>query len=359
MKFVDEVTLWLKAGSGGAGCVSFHREKFVPKGGPDGGNGGKGGSIFLQLDNQLNTLVDYKFQSHFKAPKGIDGSGRNRFGANGEDLYLKVPPGTLAFDNSSGKLIAEIKSETPQQLILKGGRGGVGNKHFASSTNQAPKYAQPGEPGEELAIRLELRLLADVGTLGLPNAGKSSLVRSLSAAKPKIADYPFTTLVPSLGVVFVDTHKSFVITDIPGLIAGAHQGKGLGMRFLKHLCRNRVLLHLVDISHTDLQQIQDEISLIEKELAEFSSTLSKDIPRWLVLSKLDTLPEEVAEKLKSQLQQIYPTRRIFCTSSMSKQGLKELTFALQDFLEKNPSNPDVEMRLLEEAHLSLKALRFH
>ncbi|MEX2489719.1 MAG: GTPase ObgE, partial [Pseudomonadales bacterium] len=251
MKFVDEATVRVEAGKGGDGCLSFRREKFVERGGPNGGDGGDGGSIYLIGDKALNTLVDYRYQPRYRAPKGEHGKGSNRTGAGGEDVYLRVPLGTSVYDDDADLYVGDINEIGDTLLVARGGRHGMGNAHFKSSTNRAPRQTTPGDPGETRNLRLELKLIADVGLLGLPNAGKSTLIRAVSAARPRVADYPFTTLIPNLGVVDAGQHRSFVIADIPGLIEGAADGAGLGVQFLKHLARTRLLLHLVDLLPVD------------------------------------------------------------------------------------------------------------
>jgi GTP-binding protein len=288
MRFVDEALIRIQAGKGGNGCMSFRREKFIPLGGPDGGDGGSGGSVFLQADESLNTLSDYRYQVTFRAKNGAGGRGRDCSGKGGEDTVLRVPVGTSAFDEETGELIGELTRVNELLLVAQGGRGGLGNTHFKSSTNRAPRQTIPGTPGEERQLRLELNVIADVGLLGLPNAGKSSLIRTISAARPKVADYPFTTLAPSLGVVGLDNHRSFVVADIPGLIEGAAMGAGLGIRFLKHLMRTRLLLHMVDILPPEGDPVE-HARVVQQELENFSPTLAEH-ERWLVLNKIDLIP---------------------------------------------------------------------
>lgn len=292
MKFIDEAHIEVTAGAGGNGCVSFRREKFIPYGGPDGGDGGRGGSIWAQADRNLNTLVEYRYTRHFRAPRGEHGRGADCYGKSGEDLVLRVPVGTIVFDADSGEMLADLAADGQRALLAKGGKGGLGNLHFKSSTNRAPRQSTPGEPGEHRRLRLELRVLADVGLLGLPNAGKSTFLRAVSAARPKVADYPFTTLHPHLGVVRVDMEHSFVIADIPGLIEGAAEGHGLGHQFLRHLSRTRLLLHLVDLAPFDpaADPVHDARAIVE-ELRKYDETLYRK-PRWLVLNKIDLIPEE-------------------------------------------------------------------
>ena len=294
MKFVDEATIEVTAGKGGNGCVSFRREKFVPKGGPDGGDGGDGGSVLLEGDDALNTMIDYRYTRRFRADNGEAGRGRNCSGKSGADLILPVPLGTTVLDEDSGEVLGDIREAGERLLVAQGGFHGLGNTRYKSSVNRAPRQSSPGTEGESRKLKLELKVLADVGLLGLPNAGKSTLIRAVSAATPKVADYPFTTLIPSLGVVKVDAHRSFVVADIPGLIEGASEGAGLGIRFLKHLTRNRVLLHLVDVAPIDGSDPADAACAVIRELERFSPTLAAR-PRWLVLNKIDLLGEaEVA-----------------------------------------------------------------
>lgn len=289
MKFVDEALIHVQAGRGGNGCVSFRREKYVPFGGPDGGDGGDGASIWLCAEESLNTMVDYRYTRQFRAESGKSGAGANCTGRSGEDLVLPVPVGTTVIDEESGELIGDLTKAGQRLLVAKGGHHGLGNTRFKSSTNRAPRQSTPGADGEARMLRLELKVLADVGLLGLPNAGKSTLIRAVSAARPKVADYPFTTLIPNLGVVRVAAHRSFVIADIPGLIEGASEGAGLGIRFLKHLTRTRLLLHLVDVLPPDGSDPVENVQAIERELARFSETLAAR-ERWLVLNKTDLLP---------------------------------------------------------------------
>ena len=289
MKFVDEVAIRVQAGKGGNGCVSFRREKYVPFGGPDGGDGGDGGSVWLLADDALNTMIDYRYTRQFRAENGRPGSGANRTGKGGEDLVLPVPVGTTVIDEDSAEVIGDLVGAGQRLLVARGGHHGLGNTRFKSSTNRAPRQSTPGAEGEMRNLRLELKVLADVGLLGLPNAGKSTFIRAVSAARPKVADYPFTTLVPNLGVVRVAAHRSFVIADIPGLIEGASEGAGLGVRFLKHLTRTRLLLHLVDVLPPDGSEPVEAVRAIERELQRFSPTLAARA-RWLVLNKTDLLP---------------------------------------------------------------------
>ncbi|GAB2778277.1 Obg family GTPase CgtA [Halomonas shantousis] len=294
MQFVDESSIIVEAGNGGSGCLSFRREKFVPKGGPDGGDGGHGGSVYLIGDESLNTLIDFKYQRFYKAQNGQPGQGRQMSGKAGEDLHVKVPVGTTVIDEDTLEVIADVTESGQVVLVAQGGRRGLGNVHFKSSTNRAPRRTTSGTPGERRNLRLEMKVMADVGLLGMPNAGKSTLIRAVSAAKPKVANYPFTTLVPNLGVVKLGTHQHFVMADVPGLIEGASEGAGLGLRFLKHLTRTRLLLHVVDVAPFDESDPVDVAQAITYELEQFSHTLAER-PRWLVLNKLDLLPEDERE----------------------------------------------------------------
>jgi GTP-binding protein len=292
MKFVDEATIRILAGNGGHGCLSFRREKYVERGGPDGGDGGHGGSVYLVADASLNTLADFRVARKFKAESGQGGAGRNKTGRSGEHLEVRVPQGTVVHDVDTGELICDLTTAGQRQMVAEGGRGGLGNTRFKSSTNRAPRKTTNGTPGEARHLKLELKVLADVGLLGMPNAGKSTLIAAMSQARPRIADYPFTTLHPNLGVVRVGSLQSFVMADIPGLIEGASKGAGLGIRFLKHLQRTRLLLHLVDIAPIDPDvEPAKEVKAIASELVEYSADLAEK-PRWLVINKIDLLGEE-------------------------------------------------------------------
>jgi GTP-binding protein len=295
MHFIDQATIRVKAGDGGHGCVAFRREKFVPKGGPSGGDGGTGGSVWIVANRSLNTLYHLQFQREWKGSRGQHGMGSNCSGHDGADVTVELPIGSVVRDKSTGEVIADLANEGEKILVAKGGRGGWGNQHFATATRQAPRFAQDGTPGEERELFIELKLIADVGLIGLPNAGKSTLISVISAAKPKIADYPFTTLVPNLGVVSADNGQTFVVADIPGLIEGAHEGHGLGDQFLRHVERCSVLLHLVDLSTDDHPDADAEV--VARELALYSSTLAEK-PRILVGSKLDSAIEGNSEKLR-------------------------------------------------------------
>ncbi len=332
MRFVDEALIRIQAGKGGNGCMSFRREKFIPLGGPDGGDGGSGGSVFLQADESLNTLSDYRYQVTFRAKNGAGGRGRDCSGKGGEDTVLRVPVGTSAFDEETGELIGELTRVNELLLVAQGGRGGLGNTHFKSSTNRAPRQTIPGTPGEERQLRLELNVIADVGLLGLPNAGKSSLIRTISAARPKVADYPFTTLAPSLGVVGLDNHRSFVVADIPGLIEGAAMGAGLGIRFLKHLMRTRLLLHMVDILPPEGDPVE-HARVVQQELENFSPTLAEH-ERWLVLNKIDLIPEkERKKKVQSMVKALRWKGPVYAVSSINGEGTDKLVYDIMDFIE--------------------------
>jgi GTP-binding protein len=332
MKFIDEVTIHVQAGKGGDGCLSFRREKFIPLGGPNGGDGGDGGSVYLEADVNLNTLVDYRFRRHHVAAKGQHGMGSDCTGRSGADLILKVPVGTNVFDADTDELIGDLVADKQRLLVAQGGWHGLGNARFKSSTNRAPRQTTKGKPGEERNLRLSLKVLADVGLLGLPNAGKSTFIRAVSAATPKVADYPFTTLHPHLGVVSVAVDKSFVIADIPGLIEGAAEGAGLGIRFLKHLERTRVLLHLVDIAPLDGSDPVEAVHIIEAELTKFSQELAEK-PRWLVLNKLDLLePQEAEIRCAEMIKQLNWQGPIFKISAIKQKGTQELCYQLMDYL---------------------------
>ncbi|MCL6269472.1 Obg family GTPase CgtA [Sansalvadorimonas sp. 2012CJ34-2] len=333
MKFVDEAHIYVEAGKGGNGCVSFRREKYIPKGGPDGGNGGVGGSIYMVADNDLNTLVDYRYTRRYKAKNGEQGRGGNCSGAKGEDTILRVPVGTTIVDEDTQEVIGDLTEVGQKILVAKGGHNGIGNTCFKSSTNRAPRECTPGKPGEMRNLTLELKVIADVGLLGMPNAGKSTFIRAVSHAKPKVADYPFTTLVPNLGVVSVQKHRSFVVADIPGLIEGAAEGAGLGIRFLKHLARCRILLHVVDVMPVDETDPVESAKAIISELEEFSSALYER-ERWLVLNKLDMVPEEerdaLCERIVSELGWEDPVYRI---SALSSDGTQQLCQNIMTFIE--------------------------
>lgn len=324
MKFVDEAKIHVKAGKGGNGACSFLRLKFMPFGGPDGGDGGEGGSIFLLADDGINTLVDYRFIHTYEAEDGEKGGGRNCTGKSGGDLILRVPVGTMVYDNHTDELIGDLTQSSQTLCVAQGGRHGVGNTKFKSSINRSPRKTIPGQPGEARDLRLELKVLADVGLVGIPNAGKSTLISAMSAARPKIADYPFTTLYPQLGVVRVSQFHSFVIADLPGLIEGASQGAGLGIRFLKHVARTQLLFHVVDMFPVDGSDPVDQIKAITKELGLYNEELLKK-ERWLVLNKADLLPEDEIEKVKEDIvARAHWMGRVFVVSGLAKKGLDEL-----------------------------------
>ncbi len=333
MRFVDEAVITVEAGDGGNGVASFRREKFVPFGGPDGGDGGRGGSVYIQADDDTGTLVDYRYTRKFRAERGKNGAGANCTGRGGEDVVLKVPVGTTIVDVDSGDIIGDLVEDGQRVLVAGGGDGGLGNTHFKSSTNRSPRKFTTGIKGEFREIRLELKVLADVGLLGMPNAGKSTFIRAVSAAKPKVADYPFTTMVPNLGVVDADRHRSFVMADIPGLIEGAAEGAGLGIRFLKHLARTRILLHIVDVQPIDGSDPVHNAKAIIGELKKFSPTLAQ-LPVVLVLNKLDQIEEASREEwCKHILDELEWTGPVFRTSGLLLEGTKEVVYYLMDQIE--------------------------
>ena len=325
MKFIDEATITVKAGDGGNGCISFRREKYIPFGGPDGGDGGDGGSVWLLGNDGLNTLADFRFQRRFEAQRGENGHGRNRTGHSGADLEVPVPVGTQVFDADTGEMIGDVTRAGQRLLVAQGGFHGLGNTRYKSSTNRAPRQSKPGSPGDLRTLKLELKVLADVGLLGLPNAGKSTLLKQVSAAEPKIADYPFTTLHPQLGVVRVGQNQSFVMADIPGLIEGAAEGAGLGIRFLKHLARTRLLLHLIDVAPPDPDiDPLDAIETVVAELENYSTELLR-LPRWLVLNKTDLLDEEALAALHERVAtRIAPGQPVFAISAATGAGVAAL-----------------------------------
>lgn len=334
MKFVDEATIKVEAGKGGNGIVSFRREKYIELGGPDGGDGGDGGSVFLIGDVNLNTLVDFRYSRQYKAENGGTGGRRRMTGRGGDDFFIKVPLGTSVYDEDTEELIGDV-TETDQVLcVAQGGFHGIGNVRYKSSTNRAPRQAKPGTPGEARTLKLEMKVLADVGLLGLPNAGKSTLISSVSGARPKVANYPFTTLHPNLGVVSVDVSRSFVMADIPGIIEGAAEGAGLGIQFLKHVSRTRLLLHLVDIAPPDESEDPlDAIRVIEKEMVRFSPELA-NYERWLVINKIDLLPEDEREQVCDDLiKRLDWKGNVFKISAVSKKGTQELCFKIMDYVE--------------------------
>ncbi|MBL7976754.1 MAG: GTPase ObgE [Bacteroidetes Order II. Incertae sedis bacterium] len=324
MKFVDYVTITVRSGKGGAGAVSFRREPHVPQGGPNGGNGGKGGSVILEADHHLYTLLDLRYNRHHFADKGQNGSSNLKTGKDGQDMTLRVPCGTVAKDTDTGEALGEVMHPGDRLVLVRGGRGGKGNDHFKTATNRTPRYAQPGEEGEERNVTLELKVLADVGLVGFPNAGKSTLISALSAARPKIADYPFTTLEPNLGVVAYREYKSFVMADIPGIIEGAHEGRGLGLRFLKHIERNAVLLFMIPVDTTD---IAHAYTILLDEIEAFNSELLEK-PRMLALTKIDLLSVDERAALPQRIQKLPLELPVFTISAVAHQGLDSLKDAL-------------------------------
>jgi len=332
MKFVDYVTITVRSGKGGAGASTFRREKFEPRGGPDGGDGGAGGSVILEADPNLYTLLDLRYNRHHFADSGDAGQSSNRHGKSGDDIVLGVPPGTVVTDSDTDEVLGELKEEGDRLVVAQGGRGGKGNTFFKSSTNRAPRKSQPGEEGEERNITLQLKLLADVGLVGKPNAGKSTLVSALSAAKPKIADYPFTTMAPSLGVVYLDDYKSFVMADIPGIIEGAHEGKGLGHQFLQHIERNAVLLLVIPVTDKDLQ---DTYETLLHELEAYDRTLL-DKPRLIALSKIDVLPEAEQSILMDTVRGYFPEdETVLPISAVARTGLTPLVGRIWEAIQAN------------------------
>lgn len=343
MKFVDEATITVHAGKGGNGCLSFRREKYVPRGGPDGGDGGRGGSVYLQARSGLNTLADFRFTRSFVAENGKGGSGRNCAGRGGDDVIIPVPEGTLVADRDTGELIGDLIKDGDHLLVAQGGDGGYGNTRFKSSTNRAPKRTTSGRTGDLRRLDLELRVLADVGLLGLPNAGKSTLLRAVSQARPRVADYPFTTLYPQLGVVALEQGRSFVIADIPGLIEGAAEGAGLGIQFLRHLERTRLLLHLVDIAPFDPESDPVvAIRTIERELEKYDTILA-DKDRWLILNKVDLLSEEAVAEMSDRLVEALEWKgRVFMVSAITGQGCRPLVGEILAWLEERERYSDEE-----------------
>ena len=333
IKFVDEITIWVDAGNGGNGCCSFRREKFIPRGGPDGGDGGDGGSVFMVADPNLNTLVDFRHKRHYRAQRGEDGMGELRTGRSGEDLIIPVPPGTIVYDAETRELIGDLNEIGAKLCVAKGGFHGLGNARYKSSVNRAPRQTSQGSAGDKRILRLELRVLADVGLLGLPNAGKSTFIRAVSAARPKVADYPFTTLHPNLGVVSVEMGKSFVIADIPGLIEGAAEGIGLGTTFLRHLSRTKILLHIVDLLPVDGSDPAETIKVVWRELENYSAELMQK-PQWLVFNKVDLVPAEEREALcKKILKSLKWEGPSYQISAISRLGTMDLCYELQQFLD--------------------------
>lgn len=368
MKFVDEASIEVFAGKGGNGCVSFRREKYIPRGGPDGGDGGDGGSVILEGSPSLNTMVDYRFTRKFRAQNGESGKGRNCTGKAGEDVVLPVPLGTTIIDEDTEEVLGDIREAGDRLTVAQGGFHGIGNTRYKSSINRAPRQFSEGTPGESRRLKLELKVLADVGLLGLPNAGKSTFIRSVSAATPKVADYPFTTLIPNLGVVKVDAYRSFVVADIPGLIEGASEGAGLGIRFLKHLTRNRILLHLVDVAPFDESDPAEAAASIARELERFSPTLSAR-PRWLVLNKIDLVDSEtLAERRQAIIKAldwqgpVYEIAAINGTETDRLAG--DLMTAIEHLNEQEASDPelaqmelDVQEQMQFEARERIELLR--
>ena len=331
MKFIDESKIEVLAGHGGNGAASFRREKYIDKGGPDGGDGGRGGSVYAQADRNINTLVDYRYARIHRAKNGESGRGADCYGKGADDIVLRMPVGTVITDIGSGEVVADLAHDGEKVLLAEGGRGGLGNIHFKSSTNRAPRQCTPGTEGETRELQLELKVLADVGLLGMPNAGKSTFIRAVSAAKPKVADYPFTTLHPNLGVVRVSPEKSFVIADIPGLIEGAAEGAGLGHQFLRHLARTRVLLHLVDIApmYEGIDPVHEARAILN-ELKKYDPSLYEK-PRWLLLNKVDLLQDR-EQKLAAFLKEFTDFDRYFVISAINGEGCKELTYAIMEHL---------------------------
>lgn len=353
MKFVDEAVIDIVAGDGGSGCMSFRREKFLPFGGPNGGDGGRGGSVYAVGDRNLNTLIDYRYARRHEARRGENGRGSDQFGAAAEDIVLRMPMGTIIKDFETDEILAELLIPDEKVLLVKGGDGGFGNLHFKTSTNRAPRQKTPGWPGEQRKVKLELRVLADVGLLGMPNAGKSTLITAISNARPKIADYPFTTLHPNLGVVRVAAEQSFVVADIPGLIEGASEGAGLGHYFLRHLQRTHLLLHLVDFAPFDenVDPVQ-QVKVIAQELKKYDASLA-DKPRWIVLNKLDMVPEdERAARVKDFIKRLRWKGPVFEVSALSRAGCEGLVRAVYEHVSKLkqviPEDPDPRFTLTQE-----------
>lgn len=368
MKFVDEAPIHVEAGNGGNGFMSFRREKFISKGGPDGGDGGDGGSVYLVADENLNTLIDYRFVPKYRAENGQKGGSKDCTGAKGADLFLPVPVGTTVIDTDTEEVFGDLTEHGQKLKVAQGGFHGLGNTRFKTSTNRTPRKTSPGTPGEVRNLKLELKVLADVGMLGLPNAGKSSFIRAVSSAKPKVADYPFTTLVPNLGVVKVQQYRSFVIADIPGLIEGAAEGAGLGVRFLKHLTRCRLLMHMVDMAPPDGSDPADNVRVIVEELHKFSSTLAQR-ERWLLLNKIDLLPpDEVEERCQQLVDKLGWTGPVFRLSALNREGTDVIAGRAMDHLEaiwteerENPEAKEREQQLqqqmAQEARDKIEALR--
>ncbi len=333
MRFVDEAEIRVEAGDGGNGVVTFRREKYIPMGGPDGGDGGDGGSVYLIATENVNTLVDFRYNTLHKAQRGQNGMGRNCTGKKGDDLYISIPPGTIVYEKNTNEKIGDLLKQGDTLLVAKGGFHGLGNTRFKSSTNRTPQQFSKGKSGEYRTLNLELMVIADVGLLGMPNAGKSSLIRSVSSAKPKVADYPFTTLHPNLGVVRVDDLRSFVIADIPGVIEGAAEGAGLGLQFLKHLSRTGLLLHIIDVKPYNSDESPTEAAKkIISEINKWSDDLANK-PRWLILNKVDLLQEEEKDCCKAIVKELNWTEPVFQISALKKQGTQILMYAIMDFLD--------------------------
>lgn len=336
MRFIDEAVIEISSGDGGNGCLSFRREKFIPKGGPDGGDGGKGGNINFIAKESLHTLQDFKLKRKYKAKNGQQGKGKNMHGKDGEDTILEVPLGTILINDETDELLCDLTKSNQVYTAVMGGKGGLGNARFKTSTNRAPRKITEGKLGDIVKVRLELKVLADVGLLGKPNAGKSTLISKISSAKPKIADYPFTTLSPNLGVVKINSYSSFVVADIPGLIPGASEGIGLGIDFLKHLSRVEILLHLIDVEEGDLKKIKKDYDDINKELEGFSDELNKK-EQWVVISKIDKISENKIKQIKKEAKKLFSRKNVFYISSISGSGLEKIIFSIGNRLthEKN------------------------
>ena len=335
MRFIDEAEIRIEAGDGGNGVATFRREKYIPMGGPDGGDGGDGGSVYLIATNNVNTLADFRYKTLHKAQRGQNGMGRNCTGKKGEDLYIPIPPGTIVYEKNTAEKIGDLLKQGDTLLVAKGGFHGLGNTRFKSSINRAPQQFSKGKPGEARTLSLELKVIADVGLLGMPNAGKSSLIRSVSSAKPKVANYPFTTLHPNLGVVRVDDLRSFVIADIPGVIEGAAEGAGLGLQFLKHLSRTGLLLHMIDVKPYDTTESPTETAKkIINEINKWSDDLANK-PRWLILNKVDLLHESDKDLCKTIINELNWKEPVFEISALKKQGTQNLMYKIMDFLDQN------------------------
>jgi GTP-binding protein len=330
VRFIDEAIITVWSGNGGRGCVSFRREKYIPRGGPDGGDGGKGGDIVLKTTSRKRTLYQFRYQKHFKAKNGAHGQGKQKTGKNGQDLVIELPPGTLVTDADTGQVITDLVNSGETFVLARGGRGGQGNARFKTSTNRAPRFAQPGETGETKTLRLELKLLADVGIIGLPNAGKSTLITAVSSARPKIGNYPFTTLFPSLGVVQTGWAEPFVVADIPGLIKGAHKGTGLGIRFLRHIERTRILIHLIDVSAIDMENPLTGYNTVNKELATYNRKLTEK-PQIVALNKID-LPDvlEAAKKFQTAVKE----KQVILISALTGKGIENLNSKIIQLLDR-------------------------